>query len=97
MSLMEKKRDVVRNTFELNSMLSNLSIPEAGKVLLQSDQYLQVGCDLRELSDLSSVLASTVDMEKSLVLFTAEVSITYMDVEAADALIKWAYELPNGM
>jgi tRNA wybutosine-synthesizing protein 4 len=30
------------------------------------------------------------------VLFTAEVSITYMDVGAADALINWAAKLPKG-
>ena len=97
MSLMEKKCDVVRNTIELNAMLTNLSIPESGKVLLRSDQYLQMGCDLRDVSELSSVLASAVDLEKCLILFTAEVSITYMDVEASDALIKWASKLPDGM
>jgi tRNA wybutosine-synthesizing protein 4 len=96
MSLMEKKRDMVRNTAELNTMLTNLSIPESGKVLLRSDQYLQIGCDLRDLSQLSAVLASAVDLEKFLVLFTAEVSITYMHVEAADALIKWAGTLSDG-
>jgi len=31
------------------------------------------------------------------VLFTAEVSITYMDVGAADALINWASNLPEGI
>jgi tRNA wybutosine-synthesizing protein 4 len=97
MSLMEKKREMVRNTTELNAMLTNLSIPESGKVLLRSDQYLQIGCDLRDLSELSTVLASAVDLEKYLILFTAEVSITYMDVKAADALIKWACTLPDGL
>lgn len=95
--LMEKKRDVVRNTTELNTMLTNLSVPASGRVLLRSDQYLQVGCDLRELSELSTVLASAVDLELSLILCIAEVSITYMNVEAADALIEWACGLPDGM
>ena len=97
MALMEKKRDVVRSTAELNEMLVNVTFPESGMLLLRSDQYLQVGCDLRELSELSTLLASAVDTEKCLILCTAEVSITYMNVEAADALVKWASKLPDGM
>lgn len=97
MALMEKKRDVVKSTPELKCMLSNVRFPESGRVLLQSDQYLQVGCDLRELSELSAVLTSAVDIEKCLILCTAEVSITYMKVEAADALVKWTSELLDGM
>ena len=95
--LMEKKRDVVRVTAELNKMLTNVTFPVSGKLLLRSDQYLQVGCDLREQSELSNVLASAVDIEKCLILCTAEVSITYMNVEAADDLVKWASKLPAGM
>ena len=96
-ALMQKKRDVVRSTAELNNMLTNVAFLESGNLLLQSDQYLQVGCDLRQLSELSGVLASAVDIEKCLILCTAEVSITYMNVEAADALVKWASNLPDGM
>lgn len=92
---MMKKRDVIRSTAELNDMLTNVTFPESGNLLLQSDQYLQIGCDLRQLSELSDVLASAVDIEKFLILCTAEVSITYMNVEAADAVVKWASNLPN--
>lgn len=97
MALMQKKRDVVRSTAELNEMLSNVTFPELGKLLLRSDQYLQLGCDLRELSELSAVLASAFDIENCLILCVAEVSITYMSVEAADDLVKWASKLPDGM
>lgn len=95
MALMQKKREVVRSTAELIDMLTNVIFPESGNLVLQSDQYLQVGCDLRELSELSAVLASAVDIEKCLILCTAEVSITYMNVEAADALVKWVSQLPD--
>jgi tRNA wybutosine-synthesizing protein 4 len=97
MALMEKKRDVVRSTAELKEMLANVTFPQSGKLLLKSDQYLQVGCDLRQLSELLAVLASAVDIEKCLILCIAEVSITYMHVEAANALIKWASKLADGM
>jgi tRNA wybutosine-synthesizing protein 4 len=93
--LMIKKRDTVSRTLELSSLLSNVETQD-GDVLLCSDQYFQVGCDLRDLQRLSKILASILEIEKCIVLLVAEVSITYMDVEAADRLIKWAGELPDG-
>lgn len=68
-----------------------------GDVIFRSDQYIQLGCDLRELSRLEKALASVVDFENSELLFTAEVSITYMDSDASDALINWASGLPDGL
>lgn len=59
-------------------------------------RYLQLGCDLRNLNSLENILASTVNIQESLILLVAEVSITYMDVEAADALIRWTGTLPHG-
>jgi tRNA wybutosine-synthesizing protein 4 len=88
---------VVRSTAELIDMLTNVTFPASGNLLLQSDQYLQVGCDLRELSELLGILDSSVDIDECLILCTAEVSITYMNVEAADALVRWASDLPGGM
>ena len=93
--LVLKKRDMVQQTSELNGVLKNLELPEDGDVLLRSEQYLQVGCDLRDLTKLEKVLSSEFDMSKSMVFCTAEVSIEYMDVEASDALIKWVGSLPN--
>ncbi|ESZ94708.1 hypothetical protein SBOR_4902 [Sclerotinia borealis F-4128] len=92
--LMIKKQTVVRNTPELNSMLTNLNIQE-GDILLSSDQYLQLGCDLRDLKRLEEIISRVVDIEKCSFLFTAEVSITYMPTESADALIQWANKLPD--
>ena len=63
---------------------------------LRISRYLQLGCDLRDLNSLEKILASTVNIQESLILLVAEVSITYMDVEAADALIRWTGTLPHG-
>lgn len=93
--LMAKKRDVVQSTAALNSMLANIKNLPGGKILFRSDEYIQLGCDLRDLNGLEKVLSSVVDIHQSLILFTAEVSITYMDLPAADALIKWAATLPH--
>ncbi|CZT04273.1 probable leucine carboxyl methyltransferase 2 [Rhynchosporium graminicola] len=90
--LMLKKRTVVQSTNELNSMLTGAKVSE-NDVLFTSDQYIQLGCDLRDLQALGRVLASVIDIENCTILFTAEVSITYMNVEASDALIHWASRL----
>lgn len=92
---MVKKRDLVNSTKELKSLLTNLEILE-GNILVRSDEYLQLGCDLRDLKLLDQTLANAVDIHNCQILLTAEVSITYMDVEAADALIGWAGNLPDG-
>lgn len=59
---MLKKRVVVQGTPELNSMLSNIEVSE-GDVLFRSEQYLQLGCDLRNLTALHKALAGAVDIE----------------------------------
>jgi hypothetical protein len=74
---MIKKRDVVQSTNELKSTFTNVEVPKEGDILLRSDQYLQIGCDLRNLTQLEQTLASCLDIRNCLILFTAEVSITY--------------------
>lgn len=91
--LMRKKKQMVQSTEELVSVLTNLKPDADGDVILQSDQYLQLGCDLRDLKRLESTLEKAVDINNCSVLFTAEVSITYMNVDAADALVRWASTL----
>ncbi|KAF2203196.1 LCM-domain-containing protein [Delitschia confertaspora ATCC 74209] len=63
-------------------------------VYVRSDRYLAVGCDLRELAALERILKAEMPSGSS-VLFVAEVSITYMKVSDADALIQWASTIPN--
>lgn len=59
---MLKKRNVVQNTDDLKTLLSNVEVSE-GDVLLRSDQYVQVGCDLRDLESLGRILSGVVDLE----------------------------------
>lgn len=94
--LIHRKREMVKGTSELNSMLGNLTYPIEGDVLLRSDQYLQIGCDLRDLEKLQKVLSTEFDLENTIIFCTAEVSIAYMDVASSDALIKFIGTLPEG-
>jgi hypothetical protein len=44
-------------------MLANVELSE-GDVLFRSDQYVQLGCDLRDLVALKRVLTEVVDIDK---------------------------------
>ncbi|KAJ3498723.1 hypothetical protein NLG97_g894 [Lecanicillium saksenae] len=91
--LMHKKRAMVMETPQLKELLgSSFEVSESEKdlVLLKSEKYCQIGCDLRELEALRQVLETLVDLSNCPVLFVAEVSVTYMDTESADNLLRWA-------
>lgn len=96
--LIRKKRQVVLNTPELASHLTGVRSGDDGQdgFFLRSDRYYQVGCDLRHTVALERALASIRDLRNCLYLFVAEVSITYMETMAADALIQWASSIGDG-
>ena len=69
----------------------------ARPVILESEQYVQIGCDLRDLKTLQQGLAAAVgDFGECEFIFVAEVSITYMEREGADEVIRWASTVGNG-
>ena len=94
--LIEKKCRVVQETPELRSLLTELKTNAGNHVQLQSDQYAQIGCDLRRISDIQQALSTVVDTAHCEFMFVAEVSITYMETEGADSVIQWASTLGLG-
>ncbi|KAK9433007.1 S-adenosyl-L-methionine-dependent methyltransferase [Lipomyces doorenjongii] len=66
-------------------------------VKLASASYYCVGCDLSNLGDLERALnACGVLCEGWDLLFIAEVSLTYMNTEAADKVVQWASGVSRG-
>lgn len=59
---MLKKRKIVQDTPELYSMLTAIEILE-GHLLLRSQQYYQIGCDLHDLAQLADILSSALELE----------------------------------
>ena len=89
--LMQKKCDVISRTPQLRDFLGPHDGPlNHGDIILRSEHYLAIGCDLADITRFDMLLANEVPMSNCLVLCTAEVSITYMESNAADALIRWA-------
>ncbi|KAK0740709.1 hypothetical protein B0T18DRAFT_373778 [Schizothecium vesticola] len=90
--LMARKRQVVEATPALRTPLR--WVREQGElaapVVYESDEYVQIGCDLRDLEGLRKGLDMVVDVETSRFLFVAEVSVTYMEREGADSVLGWA-------
>ena len=65
--------------------------------MLRSQNYTAIGCDLRDSSKLVEILErEELARTESSVMFIAEVSLTYMDVEASNKLIEWSATLPDG-
>ncbi|KAI8963032.1 LCM-domain-containing protein [Daldinia sp. FL1419] len=91
--LIEKKCRIVQETPELISPLTGLKTNVGNHVVLQSDQYVEIGCDLRNISDIQRALSTVVDIARCEFMFVAEVSITYMETEGANAVIRWASTL----
>ena len=65
-------------------------------VYLRSDQYMAIGCDLRDLHTLGRTLRAEFNVPATSIMFVAEVSVTYMPVKDADTLIQWASTLEDG-
>lgn len=95
--LIAVKSAVVARTPHLHSLLSHTvhHDPPAHHVHYESREYLALGCDLRDLWTLQQLFESH-GLADAAVLFTAEVSLTYMDCKAVDALIEWTARLPDG-
>lgn len=96
--LIRKKRSIVQGTPLLRDILGKdfiISESDEDHVMLRSEIYCQIGCDLRELEKLRAILEELTPLSKCPVLFMAEVSITYMNTQCADALIEWASSIAN--
>ena len=93
--LMITKTSIVVET----PVLKELVMPDEGAsfhFVLESERYYGVGCDLRDLRSVDSAIRSLRGIDEALVLCIAEVSVTYMDPDAADLLIAWARTLSDG-
>ncbi|KAL2135617.1 hypothetical protein VTI74DRAFT_7764 [Chaetomium olivicolor] len=91
--LIGRKRQTVLDTPELLGILTGVKNAEGvvKPVVFESDKYVQIGCDLRDLKTLQRGLAAAVgDFAACEFIFVAEVSITYMETEGADGVIRWA-------
>lgn len=96
--LIHEKVKIIRRTAQLHDLLDCVSTSTNTETILKSQNYIAIGCDLLDLNRLNQVLAEALDHEVSKCNFfcLAEASISYMEVERADALISWAASLGEG-
>jgi tRNA wybutosine-synthesizing protein 4 len=89
--LMHTKSQIIRSTSQLKDLLPDLKASSKHEsVLTSSPRYVAVGCDLRDLPRLEAAINSEINLDSCEVLFVAEVSLTYMEISAADAVLAWA-------
>lgn len=94
--LIQKKRQIVLETPELQDLMGTWEVNDDSPIVLKSQKYCQVGCNLQQLSVLQSCLDTLFDVPNTEFLFVAEVSITYMDTKGANGVIEWAATVGNG-
>lgn len=96
--LIKKKCEVISKTPSLRRLLRDIvECSNSDTVLFRSKRYMAIGCDLRDLVKLTKTLeVEELDQRASMRLILAEVSLTYIEVSAADRLIKWAGGLQDG-
>lgn len=95
--LIDKKCEMIVNTQQLRDVLGHIDLTTSAEaVRLRSGSYSAIGCDLGDTGKLHEVLQNEFDLRSCQVLCIAEVSVTYMEVQAADALISWAACLRDG-
>ncbi|KAL3495230.1 leucine carboxyl methyltransferase [Aspergillus germanicus] len=95
--LMVNKRIIIEKTESITQLLSgNVEFgTDESAIQIRSKEYIAIGCDLGNLEKLDHVLRTQVLPAECAVLFVAEVSLSYMDVKKASAVIKWASKLSN--
>ncbi|KAF7591242.1 tRNA methyltransferase ppm2 [Aspergillus hancockii] len=94
--LMVNKKTAIRRTDEITQLLEDVEfLSDDSAVQIRSKHYLAIGCDLKNITKLDSVLKAEVLPSECSVLFLAEVSLTYMDVKSANAVVSWASQLRN--
>ena len=94
--MISEKRQTVLDTPELRSILGDFKANNAPPVLLESERYCQIGCDLCQLSVLEQAVSALVDIPDCVFLFIVEDVTPYMHPTPADALIRWASQLGHG-
>ncbi len=96
--LLTEKLKIVSETPQLADLVGPSQETGSSKsVLYRTPYYIAIGCDLANIEALDHVLAKELDVKSSMILCTAEVSVTYMRTEAADSLIGWAAQYKNSM
>ncbi|KAF4159746.1 hypothetical protein CNMCM6936_000114 [Aspergillus lentulus] len=94
--LMVNKKTAICRTDEITQLLENVEfLSDESPIQIRSEQYLAIGCDLKNLKKLDDVLKTEVLPSECSILFLAEVSLTYMDVKSANAVLDWASKLNN--
>ena len=88
----------MRSTADLRDLLDKVTnSSSAESVSLRSEQYIAIGCDLRHVQELDTLLKAEVEWPNCTALVVAEVALTYMGVKDANALLDYTAQLGEGM
>jgi tRNA wybutosine-synthesizing protein 4 len=96
--LIQKKFEVIKREAILNERLDGGSSGDNlhPSVILSSQRYCAVGCDLGDNNQLQSILKNQLELDDCAILFIGEVSIVYMPPQEATDLIRFCSTFHDG-
>lgn len=95
-TLIRQKVQIIKQNPELLCLLGDVDSTKRDEItILHAEKYLAVACDLADSRPLQDLLAKEFDSEVSFFIIS-EVSITYMPVGTADAILSWTSRLKSG-
>lgn len=99
LEVLKKKKTIILETPRLRQILDpdgQISQSSENGLILGSNRYCQVACDLRDLESLRSSMAKLVALPECEVLFLADDSLAYIEPKYSDALLEWASSNDTG-
>ena len=95
-ALLRDKVAIIKSTEQLRLLLDDVKeSPPSDDFLLRSKNYAALACDLKDIERLDGIIRGAFNSNAAF-LVICEVSITYMDPQDANAILKWASSLGNG-
>lgn len=97
--ILRKKKATILDTPQLRQLLgSDVRVSEPGEedIILKSNRYCQIACDLRDLESLRCNLGKLVCFPECELLFLADDCFSYIEPKFSDALIRWTSSIDKG-
>ncbi|CUM67858.1 uncharacterized protein PRCAT00005567001 [Priceomyces carsonii] len=96
--LVKNKLSMIKDSPEILNLIDKESVDQDFKttsILLSTDAYKLVGCDLKNKQLYAELLSTLVGNDDGIKIFVAEVSLAYMKPEFANPIIECSSKLSN--
>ncbi|RKP38166.1 S-adenosyl-L-methionine-dependent methyltransferase, partial [Dimargaris cristalligena] len=94
--LVRRKSGLIKSDPELMALLETANPVFKDNGDISATDYQLVGCDLKQVQNLTEVFQNFGITKQSEILFVSEVALVYMEPEDSDGVLQWAASYPQG-